>query len=339
MTTNLPAAFATGPSDKFKSVAPRASLAEGIGQSYAIIGYRGKTWSLRYRGEEYNILRDDGTPSGVLDVIILRAAPMKSKSYYKDWKPGDNSPPLCSSIDGVVPDDAVPAKQSETCALCPQNEFKVMPDGKKRKQCSDYKRLAVLVMPDYTAAVLGGVPLIEPVFLRVPAASLNDLATFGEEMEAKGYDFSSFVTRIKFDPDKSHPQMLFEALKPLNDEEADVVLPLIDNKTALRVTGEDQVTQPRLAAPAPVAQLAAPVTPAVSPPAAAQVAPLPPATPVQIIIPPKTKIGLVAAAKAAAITVPVTPAPAAVQATVADTEAPPPDDLDARVKALLNTGK
>ena len=32
---------------------PDESLAGGIGTAYAIIGYKGKTWSLRYRGETH----------------------------------------------------------------------------------------------------------------------------------------------------------------------------------------------------------------------------------------------------------------------------------------------
>lgn len=344
MTANLPATFTQGPSNKFKAVAQRASLAEGIGQSYGVIGYRGKTWSLRYRGEEYNILRADGTPSGVIDVVILRSAPVKSKSYYKDWKPGDSSPPICSSLDGVLPDDGVTTKQSETCALCPRNEWKVNAEGRKGRECSDYKRLAVLVMPEYTAPVLNDVPLVEPVFLRVPAASLNDLATFGEEMEAKGFDFSSFITRIKFDPDKSHPQFIFEALRPLSDPEADVIIPLIDHKQALRVTGEDQLGGHKQIASTPArVQLAPPDTTAASPPLTAPAAPASPTPSVQII-PPTPALSLVAAVKPAPTLLTLTPTPPPAQAAVqtagdTGTVAAAGEDLDARVARLLNTAK
>lgn len=342
MTTNLPAAFAAGPSQKFQGLS-RASLAEGIGQSYAVIGYRGKTWSLRYRGDEYNILRSDGTPSAIIDVVILRSAPTKSKSYYEKYVMGqsEGKPPLCSSIDGVLPDEGVTAKQADSCALCPRNEWKTRGDGGKGRECSDYKRLAVLIMPEFTGPVLNGVPLIEPVFLRVPAASLNDLAKFGEEMDAKGYDFSSFITRIKFDPDKSHPQFMFEAVRPLSDPEADTVLPLVADKQSLRVTGEDQQgTRPALAPPAQTQapQLAAPIpTQPVSVPASAPVAAQP--SPPPQVQPTPAKVYTLGGPPPAAQPVPTQPAPpppaAQVQQVAADTVVTAPTDLDARVKALL----
>ena len=51
------------------------SLAGGIGTAYAIIGYKGKTWSLRYRGETHLFKRKDGTLVDHIDVVILHAAP------------------------------------------------------------------------------------------------------------------------------------------------------------------------------------------------------------------------------------------------------------------------
>lgn len=44
-----------------------------LGQAFGIIGYKGKVWSLRYRGEEYTFIQpDDGAPVGYLDVVIVR---------------------------------------------------------------------------------------------------------------------------------------------------------------------------------------------------------------------------------------------------------------------------
>ena len=64
------------------------SLAGGIGSAYAIVGYKGKTWSLRYRSENHlfktKVKMDDGSITEQLartiDVVILQAAPGKSKS-------------------------------------------------------------------------------------------------------------------------------------------------------------------------------------------------------------------------------------------------------------------
>ena len=258
---NISAFKGIKPSQAFASLDPTSeSLADGIGSSYGIVGYKGKVWSLRLRGETYNFTRAEeggGTsPLPYLDVIVLRQMPAKSKSFYPPGSYVDGqmgTRPLCSALDGVTPDADIATPQSTACAICSRNTFKTSPDGRKTRECSDYKRMAVLVLPKLTKDLLGA-PLLEPVFLRVPAASLNDLALLGEGMAAQGFHFASFVTRIGFNPDKPHPQMTFRALQPLGDKEASIVLPMRDDPTSFRITGENDVGKVR----SPRAQVAAP---------------------------------------------------------------------------------
>lgn len=221
------------------------NLADGIGSSYGIIGYRGKVWSLRLRGESHTFTRaDDGSPAAFLDVIILRSASYKSKSYYPAGSfDQDNSGgrPVCAALDGITPDSDVQEQQAAACAICPRNEWKTDNNGRKGRDCSDYKRLAVLILPSQSALLFDGAPLMEPVFLRVPAASLNDLAILGEAMSKKGFHYSSYITRIGFQPDKAHPQMTFRALQKLGNDEAPIVLPMRTEPQSLRITGENEV--------------------------------------------------------------------------------------------------
>lgn len=236
------------------------SLADGIGSSYGIIGYKGKVWSLRLRGESYMFVRpDDGSPAAFLDCIILRSPPYKSKSYYPPGTYQDGqigTRPVCAALNGETPDADIATPQSNACAVCPKNVFKINAEGRKTRECSDYKRLSVLILPSLTKALLGA-PLMEPVFLRVPAASLNDLALLGEGMQAQGFHYSSYVTRIGFNPEKPHPQMTFRALQGLTDREAPLVLPMRDDPTAIRITGENEANKPRPAVAAPVGATAA----------------------------------------------------------------------------------
>ena len=281
-------AFKKGPAQAFRAEPITESLADGIGQSYGVISYKGKVWAVKHRGERKNVLRpDDGTPASYLDVVVLSAADHKSKSYYKDFVDGDSQPPLCSSMDGVVPDSGVPQKQADSCALCPRNEWKLQPNGKKGRDCTDYKRLAVLLLPNVSKALFGE-PLLEPVFLRVPPASLNALAQMGEQMDAQGYPYYSYVTRITFDPNEAHPKMVFKALQPLADAEAPLVLGLRKDPIAGRIINGDVALpaithQPAAAVTAPVtlevaaqpsaAEVTLPTPSAAAPPAT----PLPPA--------------------------------------------------------------
>jgi hypothetical protein len=282
--------------DIFKSAKPAAafaslggeqheSLADGIGQGYAVLGYKGKNWTLRHDGESYAFLRtikDDAgveeiVPMNYIDVIILRAAAVKSKSFYPpkaegggyDPEASEGKRPDCASLDGVTPDYDVPHKQSDLCGTCPRNVWKTMPNGKKGQDCTDYKRIAVCVLPSLAARIMGRT-FQEPAFLRIPPASLAPLAKFGELAKAQGYHYSTFVTRISFDPDEPHPKFVFKAVALLGDAEAPFVLELRESAIARRITGEDSHTEAvaRLAAPQGPLALAAPAAKQEATPAA-----------------------------------------------------------------------
>jgi hypothetical protein len=263
------------------------NLSEGIGQSYGIIGYKGKVWSLRLRGERHNIVRpDDGTPSSYIDVIILGQAKQKSKSFYGVFDPNAaGERPICSSIDGVTPDPDVQDQQNTNCATCKRNEWKVGQNGKKQRECTDYKRLAVLILPTQTKPLLGA-PLMEAVFLRVPPASLNSLAILGDTMSAQGFHYATYITRISFDPNEAHPKMVFQPLQGLTDQEAPIVLGLLKDPTVGRIVTGDVVSKPALGTnSATSTSQASSIT-------AGPVVLTPSASPVAASVPPATNSGL-----------------------------------------------
>jgi hypothetical protein len=241
------------------------NLSDGIGQSYPIIAYKGKIWALRHRGERKIVTRpDDGSPSGHLDVVILDYNKAKSRSYYKkyDASTSEGDRPICASIDGVVPDDDVTQKQSDSCALCQRNVWKTDADtGRKGRECSEYKRVAVLVHPDQSAAALG-MPMAEPMFLRVPPDSLNSLAIMGDTMSRQDIHHSTYWTRITFDPVKAHPSMVFRPNLPVEDKYVPLVLELRESPVLARITGGEVAAQgPRVINPtATVTEITAPVT-------------------------------------------------------------------------------
>jgi hypothetical protein len=261
------------PPEGFESLSPEESLGEGIGSSYPIIGYKGKIWSIRHQGNNHILVRpDDGSPMSYIDVVILRSPKVKAKSYYPDGfeeNASSGKRPTCASIDGVKPDPDVIQQQSPLCATCKHNEFYTDQNGRKTRDCSDYKRLAVLVMPNQTVRLFG-TPLMEPAFLRVPPASLQKLLTFGDNMAKQGWPYSSFITRISFDPQKSHPEFDFKALQALTPKEAPVIIQMREDMASKRITGEDEIARrERVALAAPgtggAGQGTAPALPAQSP--------------------------------------------------------------------------
>jgi hypothetical protein len=368
---NVSAFKGMAPAQGFAALDPHAeSLADGIGSSYGIVGYKGKVWTLRLRGETHTFVRpDDGSPAAFLDCIVLRSPPYKSKSFYPPGSFVDGqigTRPICAALNGEVPDEDILTPQAVACAVCPKNVFHTNAEGRKTRDCSDYKRLSILILPSQTRSLLGA-SLMEPVFLRVPAASLNDLAVLGEGMSAQGFHYSSYITRIGFNPDKPHPQMTFRALQILTDKEAPTVMGMRVEAQAIRITGEEDAKRPRTVNPAAVA---APAAAAVKPaPVAAKPAPVAAPKPAPVAAAaapvdsgfgdPEAPAPVTAAVKPATVTAQPQaqedtnvatgfdtadePAPAQAQAmapetnTLADTGAPEDADadLDARVAALL----
>jgi len=191
-------------------------------------------------------------------VVVLKAPPVVSKIYYEGvFVDGSTATPDCWSTNGVTPSPAAAKKQNDVCITCPKNAWgsKLSQDGKstKGKACSDAKRLAIVPAnptkedPDMLRHEMWGGPML----LRVPAASLQDLAKHGERMKAQGYPYQSFVTKIAFDPKEAYPKFVFEAVRPLTDAEADVVIELVKGAQVERViAAEEHAPQAALPAPA-----------------------------------------------------------------------------------------
>ncbi len=234
-------------STRFATVKPENDLAAGVQAGFGLIGYKGKVWSIRYRGEDQQLLRDDGDgPRNSIEVVILKGAGYISKIWYEmGYVEGSTAAPDCFSPNGIVPDPASTKRQSNACATCPQNVWgsKISDAGKKGKACGDSKRLAVVPLADIPNETYGG-----PLLLRVPAASLQDLATFGNKMQNLGYPYYAIATRISFDSNEAYPKFQFNAIRPLTDEEADQVLAMQGMAEVARVLAEG--TEHSSAAPA-----------------------------------------------------------------------------------------
>ena len=174
-----------------------------------------------------------------IEVVILKAAGHLSKIFYKDgYKEGSTESPDCYSNNGVTPDINSKNKQSNTCAACPMNAWgsRITPAGKPGKACSDSKRAVVVPLADLTNEVYGG-----PMLLRIPAASLQDLAQYGQKMGSMGYPYYAIGTRISFDTKEAFPKFVFNAIRPLSDEEADQIIALRDDSRVARILSESEV--------------------------------------------------------------------------------------------------
>lgn len=240
----LPAGFGLPPAALRGDAAVNDELGQGVSSSYAVVGYRGKVWSIKFGGEEKQLMRDDGDgPRNSIEVVLVKSSAAISKIFYENgYEPGSSAAPDCWSGNGVAPDSSVQKKQNPTCADCPRNAWgsKITEQGKQAKACADARRVAVVPAADMGNEAFGG-----PMLLRVPAASLKDLKAYGDLLMSYQFPYYAAVTRISFDPEEAFPKFKFSAVRPLNEEEGEFIRAMRDDPRVKTVL----VERPDAAAP------------------------------------------------------------------------------------------
>ena len=203
----------------FGGVDDNDDLSAGVSGGFSVISFRGAKWRIKHGGEETLLTNSDGDPMPSIRVVMLKANRHISKNFYEGkYVEGTTDNPTCWSTDGISPDAGVENPVNSTCATCPNNQFgsRITDSGSKAKACGDSRRVAVVPENDLENEQYGG-----PMLLRVPAASLSELASFGKAMKAKGYPYNTIVTRLSFDTDVSYPRIKFNAVRPINTDERD----------------------------------------------------------------------------------------------------------------------
>lgn len=246
--TTLPANF-----EDIFSVANAADLSEGAGAGFSVVSIRGSRWRIKSGGEENLLTNPDGEPRTSLEAVIVKSNRQVSKIFYaKSYTEGDDAAPDCWSMDGVSPDAGVENPPSRNCATCPNNVWgsKITPAGKKTKACADSRRLAIVPFDDLENEVFGG-----PMLLRVPAASLAQLAEFATILSKKGHAYNAVAVRIGFDPDASFPKLTFKPIRVLTSEEKAIIAHHWNSeKTAVILSQAAEITPVTPAEPAAAAE-------------------------------------------------------------------------------------
>lgn len=251
-------------------------LSGGVSGSYAILSFKGSRFSLKYQGNMTPITNSEtGDPIGSFEAVLVKSNPYLTKQYYaKGFQEGDSGAPDCFSIDGKIPSAQAPHKQHTNCAACPMNAFTKINEstGKKTKPCQDNRKLALLPADDLVNELFGG-----PMLCRVPAASLKDLAMFGDTLKQRGFSYNSVRVRISFDLNVSYPKLIFKAIRPLNDDEAAQVLEWYHSDNVNKMLADfADITVPAAETGAPPDDVFEQPQPAAAPVVAKPVTPVPP---------------------------------------------------------------
>lgn len=208
------------------------AAAVGVG-GFPVVSIRGKVFHVQ-RGDERTLVTkpDDEDPASSLEVVILAANPNKSKVFYAHgYEEGAADKPDCYSNDGIAPAADAEEPQSKKCATCPHNQWgsRITENGNKGKACADSMRLAI--------APAG--QLNDPMLLRVPAASLKTLGSYGSQLTKRGVAPADVVTKIGFDHSVAYPSLTFKAVRFVDESEYEAVEQVVveEEETIGNITG------------------------------------------------------------------------------------------------------
>ena len=195
----------------------------GITSGFGVLSIRGKVWRQKYQGEERIVMDDDNrTPRYKIEVVLVKASPVISKTWYEHgYTDGASAPPDCFSMNGITPEPTSPKIQSKFCKTCKWNQWgssRAQGGSGKGKDCSDTKRIAVVPAGDLRNERFGG-----PMLLRIPPASLAEVDTYARHLGSMAMPLDSVVTEMDFDPAAQYPKIRLKAARVLTDEEYAII--------------------------------------------------------------------------------------------------------------------
>ena len=206
-------------------------------------------------GKEYRVSEERS-----MNVVIVKAAPKVSRIFYAgSYVEGETVSPTCWSSDSQRPDEKVKSPQSATCLTCPKN-IKGSGQGESRA-CRYQQRLAVVL--DNEVGKKEVYQLVLP-----PTSVFGDgekgklpLQAYARHLKNHGTPITGVVTEMRFDTASPTPKLIFKPVRPVTEEEYNIVQELKDSPeaisaVALTVAQTDGVKpslKNALAAPAAVA--------------------------------------------------------------------------------------
>ena len=221
------------------------------------ISIMGGVWRMIVGGEE--IAKNEERS---MDVVIVNAAPKTSRQFYKGAYSEETKGQLpdCWSTDGIKPDPKSEAPQSSACATCPMN---VAGSGQgTSRACRFQRRIAVVLANNIeTSDVFQLVLPAQSIFGKVDNGKMP-LEAYANFIGGHGLSISSVVTELKFDTASATPKIIFRAVRPLSEDEMDVVIEKGKSPDAIQAitfnpAQTDRVTTAK-AAPAPKEEEEAP---------------------------------------------------------------------------------
>lgn len=182
------------------------------------ISIKGGVWRMVVGGEEIDKIEERN-----LDVVIVNAAAKTSRSYYAGAYSEDSAGamPDCWSNDGTKPDSKSEAPQASSCANCPMN---IAGSGQgTSRACRFHRRIAVVLANNVEGDVYQLVLPAQSIFGKAEDGKMP-LEAYARFIGGHSLSINSVVTELKFDTASATPKIIFRAVRPLTEDEMDVVI-------------------------------------------------------------------------------------------------------------------
>ena len=229
-----------------------AATLTGGGQGNRRISIKGGVFREIVGGKEVRI-NDDRAMS----VAIIKAASVSRMFFAGAYVEGETAKPTCWSSDGSTPAKEVPEaqRQSARCKGCKQD---IKGSGQNdSRACKFQQRVAVMLEGDIESRNVYQMVLPATSVFGDAENGKMPLQAYARHCAAHNTLIESIITEMRFDTASPTPKLVFKPVRELSDEEADVVLEMIEHPdtvkaVTLNVSQTDGVIPaPKLAAPAP----------------------------------------------------------------------------------------
>lgn len=168
-----------------------------------------------------------------MGVIIIKAAPSVHRQYFEgEYVEGQNAPPVCWSSNSQTPDPSVPdnQRQAPRCMECPQN-VKGSGPGDSRA-CGYRQRIAVLLEGEVEKREVYQVILPPTSVFGDGDKGKLPLQAYAKHLKAHRTPIAGVVTEMRFDTSSPTPKLVFKPVRPITEEELDIVREMKDSPEA-----------------------------------------------------------------------------------------------------------
>lgn len=192
-----------------------------------------------------------------MNVVIIKAAPVSRMFFAGAYVEGETIKPSCWSNDGISPAKEVPEaqRQSARCKGCKQD---IKGSGQNESRaCKFQQRVAVLLEGDIESKNIYQMVLPATSVFGDAENGKMPLQAYARHCNAHNTLIESIITEMRFDTASPTPKLVFKPVRELTDDEADIVLEMVDHPetikaVTLNVSQTDGViAAPKLAAPEP----------------------------------------------------------------------------------------